>query len=60
MTARLMCKDGEVIEVDATAASQSVLIKGLIEDSGLDEEIPIGCKYSSKLARASPFLCANP
>ena len=38
---RLMCKDGEVLEVDVAVASQSVLIKGLIEDSGTDEEIPI-------------------
>ena len=41
MTARLMCKDGEIIEVDVNIATQSVLIKGLVEDSGIDEEIPI-------------------
>ena len=41
MTCRLMCKDGEVIDVNIEVASQSVLIKGLIEDSGTDEEIPI-------------------
>ena len=41
MTCRLMCKDGEVIEVDVETAKQSVLINGLIEDGGTDDEIPI-------------------
>ena len=41
MNCRLMCKDGEVLDVNVDVASQSVLIKGLIEDSGTDEEIPI-------------------
>ena len=41
MTCRLMCKDGEVIEVDVEVAEKSVLIKGLIEDGGTDDEIPI-------------------
>ena len=40
-TCRLMCKDGEVLEVDVATAEQSVLIKGLIEDGGTDDEIPI-------------------
>ena len=40
-TCRLMCKDGEVIEVDVTAAEQSILIKGLIEDGGTDDDIPV-------------------
>ena len=39
--ARLLCKDGEVLEVDVETAKQSVLINGLIEDGGTDDEIPI-------------------
>jgi hypothetical protein len=34
-------KDDEVIEVDVDSAKQSVLINGLIEDGGTDDEIPI-------------------
>ena len=40
-TCRLMTKDGEVLTVDVAVANNSVLIKGLIEDSGVDEDIPI-------------------
>ena len=38
---KLLCNDGEVVEVAVNAAEQSVLIKGLIEESGTDEEIPL-------------------
>ena len=41
MSCRLMCKDGEVIEVPVDVASQSKLINGLIEDGGTDDDIPI-------------------
>ena len=36
-----MCKEGEIIEVDQEVAEKSVLIKGLIEDGGTEDEIPI-------------------
>ena len=38
---RLMCKDGEVLEVDVETAKLSVLINGLIEDGGTEDDIPI-------------------
>ena len=41
MTCRLMCKDGEEIEVPIETAEKSVLIKGLIDDGGVDDAIPI-------------------
>ena len=41
MTARLLCKDGEVLEVPVAVANTSKLIAGLIEDSGTDEDIPL-------------------
>ena len=41
MSCRLMCKDGEVIEVPVDVASQSKLINGLIEDGGTDDDIPV-------------------
>ena len=37
----LMCKDGETIEVDAQTASHSVLIKGMIDESGAEEVVPL-------------------
>lgn len=40
-TVKLLCNDGEVVEVATNIAEKSVLIKGLIEDSGVDEEIPL-------------------
>ena len=38
---KLLCNDGEVVEVPQNVAEKSVLIKGLIEDSGVEEEIPL-------------------
>ena len=38
---KLMCSDGEEVEVDQDIAEKSVLIKGLIDDSGTDEAIPL-------------------
>ena len=38
---KLACSDGEVVEVDKEVAEKSVLIKGLIDDSGTEEIIPL-------------------
>lgn len=38
---KLACSDGEVVEVDQEVAEKSVLIKGLIDDSGTEEVIPL-------------------
>ena len=38
---KLICSDGEVVEVDQEVAERSVLVRGLIEDSGPEEEIPL-------------------
>ena len=38
---RLLCSDGETVEIDISVAEKSVLIKGLIDDGGTDEEIPL-------------------
>ena len=38
---KLLCNDGEVVEVAVDLAEKSVLIRGLIEDSGIEEEIPL-------------------
>ena len=38
---QLLCKDGETVEVDEQTASHSVLIKGIIDESGTDEPVPL-------------------
>jgi S-phase kinase-associated protein 1 len=38
---KLVTSEGEVVEVDVDVASKSVLIKGMIDDSGVEEEIPL-------------------
>ena len=38
---KLICQDGEPIEVDIDLAEKSVLIKGMIDDSGTEEDIPL-------------------
>ena len=34
---KLLCSDGEEVEIDIDVAEKSVLIKGLIDDSGTEE-----------------------
>jgi S-phase kinase-associated protein 1 len=38
---KLVTSEGEIVEVDVEVASKSVLIKGMIDDSGIEEEIPL-------------------
>lgn len=38
---KLVTSEGEVVEVDVEVASKSVLIKGMIDDSGIEDEIPL-------------------
>jgi S-phase kinase-associated protein 1 len=38
---KLVTSEGEVVEVDVDVASKSVLIKGMIDDSGVEEEITL-------------------
>ena len=38
---KLLCSDGEEVLVDVSIAEKSVLIKGLIDDAGFEESIPI-------------------
>ena len=38
---KLVTSEGDIVEVDVEVASKSVLIKGMIDDSGVDEEIPL-------------------
>ena len=38
---KLMTSDGELVEVEKDVAQHSVLIRGIIEDSGAEEDIPL-------------------
>ena len=38
---KLLCSDGEEVEIDIDVAEKSVLIKGLIDDTGTDDQIPL-------------------
>ena len=40
-TVTLMTKDGETMTVDVEVAKESVLIKGILEDNGTEEEIAV-------------------
>merc|ERR1711976_350013 len=60
---KLICQDGESIEVDQDVAERSVLIKGMIDDGGVDEEIPLpNVKKSiySKIEQYCIHLRSNP
>ena len=38
---KLLCSDGEEVQVEVSIAEKSVLIKGLIDDSGTEEQVPL-------------------
>jgi len=38
---KLVTSEGEKVEVDVEIASKSVLIKGMIDDAGVEEDIPL-------------------
>ena len=59
---KLQCNDNEIVEVDVAAAEKSVLIKGLIEESGVEEEIPlpqINKKTLEKVIVFCTHICTN-
>ena len=38
---KLTTMDGETVEVDVDIACKSILVKGIIDDPGVDDEIPL-------------------
>ena len=38
---KLQTMDGETVEVEKEIACKSVLVKGIVDDSGVDDEIPL-------------------
>ena len=38
---KLQTMDGETVEVEKEIACKSVLVKGIVDDSGADDEIPL-------------------
>ena len=39
--AKLLCEEGEIVEVDKHIAMKSKLVAGIIDDSGIDDDIPV-------------------
>ena len=52
---KLVTSEGEIVPVDVEVASKSVLIKGMIDDSGVDEEIPLPNVKKSILVKIIEF-----
>ena len=52
---KLITAEGETVEVDVEIASKSALIKGMIDDSGLDEDIPLPNVKKSILMKIIEF-----
>ena len=38
---KLTTMDGETVEVDVEIACKSILVKGIVDDSGIEDEIPL-------------------
>ena len=38
---KLLCEEGEIVEVDKHIAIKSKLVAGIIDDSGIEEDIPV-------------------
>ena len=56
LIARLVTSDGETVEVKKEIAEKSVLIKGLIEDAGLDDDIPLPGIKAETLKKAIIYM----
>ena len=52
---KLVCKDGEVVEVERSIAEQSTLVKGLIDDGDIEEEIPLANTKKATLDKVISF-----
>ena len=52
---KLVCKDGEVVEVERSIAEQSTLVKGLIDDGDIEEEIPLANTKKATLDKVIKF-----
>jgi len=59
----LATMDGETVEVDKDIASKSILIKGIIDDSGCEDEIPLPAIKKAildKIIEYCTYINANP
>ena len=52
---KLITAEGETVEVDVEIASKSALIKGMIDDSGIEEDIPLPNVKKSILLKIIEF-----
>ena len=52
---KLICENGESMLVEQDVAERSLLIKGMIDDSGIEEEIPLPNVKKSILEKVVSF-----
>ena len=52
---KLICENGESMMVDQDVAERSLLIKGMIDDSGAEEEIPLPNVKKTALEKVVSF-----
>ena len=52
---RVITSDGELVEIDQDIAEKSVLIKGMIDDSGVEESIPLANVKRAILTKVIEF-----
>ena len=54
--AKLLCEEGEIVEVDKHIAMKSKLVAGIIDDSGIDDDIPVPQVSKKCLLRVIEYL----
>ena len=55
-TVKIECKDGEEFEMDKELAEKCSLLKGMIEETGGDEALPVGNVSKQCLTWVSEYL----
>ena len=53
---KLLTKEGDIVEADIELMKQSILIKGMMDDGGSDEDIPLPDVSKVTLERIIEFL----
>ena len=52
---KLTTMDGETVEVDVEIACKSILVKGIVDDSGIEDEIPLASVKKTILDKIIEF-----
>ena len=52
----LLCEEGEIVEVDKHIAIKSKLVAGIIDDSGIEDDIPVPQVSKTCLLKVIEYL----